>query len=734
MRSPASRTWAGIIVGFVGFLGTLATGCSGNGQDLVCIEGSTGGPRPSLATPLCATEVSRTELLDRHRVSYRSSLGYDPLRAAGLELLAPAGFELPAEAMTRLSRDGFVLTKQTSSSFAYGYATLFSKHLPVYVSADSILEAVHRSYDSLLQTVESRYLAGEVGTLLQELRLRLSGPWPHFGRDSVSDLDLYLTVAASLLAGAPQPATHGADEAEIARLYQAAMSASGPAEVSLFGVSRPIDFSQFTPRGHYTDSPALKRYFRAVMWLGLVDVPLLYTEGDSPLLVSRRGFETALLMTQLLSGSYLCRFRNIELTLSSFVGFPQQLSVEPLQALFAQLGVKNGDELEGQKDDALLQALQATPYRPPLSVGDVRAASAGLGAARQPRSFALLAKRNTPDGQVMTDVTYDRVGNGRVARMMPSPLDVAFAALKNDQAAALLSDELASYPYATELACSRELLDSLGPTFFGSSLYTAWLGALRQLSPPTDLSDPRRSGLPAVASTEAWARRQLGAQLASWAELRHDTLLYTAPSESSFVTCEFPTAYVDPYPEFFTALSRFAEVGQNSLSALGRKELEHAIDYFIRLREITDMLAEIATWQRRGQPLSPTHMNFINSLVTGGSLCGGPSFPGWYTNLHYDPYTADESSPVVADVFTQRGDANGQEVGRVLHVGSGFPRYMVLTVDGCSGAQAYVGLASSYHELITEGYQRLNDPQWWSRLSSGPKPPPVPWLRDLLDM
>lgn len=146
------------------------------------------------------------------------------------------------------------------------------------------------------------------------------------------------------------------------------------------------------------------------------------------------------------------------------------------------------------------------------------------------------------------------------------------------------------------------------------------------------------------------------------------------------------------------------------------------------------MLADIATLQRRGQPLSPTHMSFINSLVTGGSRCGGPSYPGWYTNLHYDPYTADESSPVVADVFTQRGDANGQEVGRVLHVGSGFPRYMVLTVDGCSGAQAYIGLASSYHELITKGYQRLNDPQWWSRLSSGPKPPPVPWLRDLLDM
>lgn len=177
MRSPGSGTWAGIIVGFVGFLGTLATGCRGNGQDLVCIEGSTGGPRPALSTALCAAEVSSADLLSDHRVSYRSSLGYDPLRAAGLELLAPAGFELPAEAMTRLARDGFVLTNRTSSSFAYGYALIFYKHLPVYVSADAILEAVHRSYDSLLQTVESRY-PRRADTTPTARRLRAtSAPW-----------------------------------------------------------------------------------------------------------------------------------------------------------------------------------------------------------------------------------------------------------------------------------------------------------------------------------------------------------------------------------------------------------------------------------------------------------------------------------------------------------------------------------------------------------------------------
>ena len=44
------------------------------------------------------------------------------------------------------------------------------------------------------------------------------------------------------------------------------------------------------------------------------------------------------------------------------------------------------------------------------------------------------------------------------------------------------------------------------------------------LSPAADLGSG--GGLPGVARTEAWGRRLLNTQLASWAQLRHDTILY----------------------------------------------------------------------------------------------------------------------------------------------------------------------------------------------------------------
>src|SRR5450631_2823061 len=41
---------------------------------------------------------------------------------------------------------------------------------------------------------------------------------------------------------------------------------------NLYGRSRFVDWSQFRPRGHYVRNAALEAYFRAMMWMGRVDL------------------------------------------------------------------------------------------------------------------------------------------------------------------------------------------------------------------------------------------------------------------------------------------------------------------------------------------------------------------------------------------------------------------------------------------------------------------------------
>jgi hypothetical protein len=380
-------------------------------------------------------------------------------------------------------------------------------------------------------------------------------------------------------------------------------------------------------------------------------------------------------------------------------------------------------------------AISATPY------GTQRIAShiiqvAVPGTLPLDRSFTVFGQRYVVDSHVFSNVVYDRV---QAKRMMPNPLDVAFAALGNDQALSLLAPELARYDYAGELATMRDLVDSHDCNYFESNLYTSWLGSLRALSPPSDSAAP--AGLPKVARTEAWGRRLLGAQLASWAELRHDTLLYAKQSYTGVPVCEFPDAYVDPYPEAFGRIAGLASRGKDLAALVGasgpdRQAIVQGItNYFTSLYDVSIMLQSIAQHERSGAPLDAAQLAFINDAVTlksqsvGCTVVDVPS--GWYARLFYDVQKSIKYDPTIADVHTQPADESGGIVGKVLHVATGMPRLFVATIDTCTGPRAYAGVASSYFERISDNFKRYTDEEWAAELNVA-TPADPPWMADLV--
>jgi hypothetical protein len=136
----------------------------------------------------------------------------------------------------------------------------------------------------------------------------------------------------------------------------------------------------------------------------------------------------------------------------------------------------------------------------------------------------------------------------------------------------------------------------------------------------------------------------------------------------------------------------------------------------------------MAESERSGTPFTPEMMAFINQTVTLRSICGGSIADGWYPKLVFtDPTTFD---PTIADVHTQPTDAGGNVVGRVLHVGIGNSRLMVVTANTCTGPRAYAGLVFSYYEKITENFDRLTDERWAAEVKAG-TPVDVPWMGDL---
>ncbi|WP_437957315.1 DUF3160 domain-containing protein [Sorangium sp. So ce119] len=679
----------------------------------------------------------------KHPVSFASGLSYAPADAEGMSLLQSTALALDEDELAKLSENGFVISsKKSFPTFVYGYESIYALDLPLYVSADSILYAVHRSYESILTALEYASLAPELGTMLKEMRARLAeGAGGEFGAEARADADLFTAVALALLDGAPVAPVAGADAATIDELVAGAQAHQGMGKVRLFGADRLMDFSQFEPRGHYADParPLLARYFRSMMWLGRVDFRFLEAQPDGTQRFHRRQLEGAYVLRALAEAKTLDRYKRIDDAIQAFVGESDYMTLPELDGLLEDLGLGDAAGLAGVPDEQIAKVVVEKGHGTQRISSHIMINGLDKGTLPLSSSFALLGQRYVVDAHVFSNVVYDRVKGGAVKRMMPSPLDVAFAALGNDQAGQLLAPELGQFDYASDLHMMRVLVDAHPGDFWGKNLYSRWLGALRELSPARALGDGGE--LPGVTKTEAWGRRLLNTQLASWAELRHDTLLYAKQSYTGGATCEFPDAYVDPYPEFFARIAELAEHGGeivSTLELLNAVPLEPLLDqrlpaYFSQLRDVARTLGEMAANQRAGLPLTPEHLDFINQAVKVQRGCGIPyGSSGWYAQLFFDPLKSVLQDPTIVDVHTQPTDAGGAPVGRVLHVGTGMPRLMVVTADPCGGApRAFVGLASSYFETITGNFERMTDEAWADEIKSA-TPDDVPWMSDLV--
>ena len=727
----------------------LATGCGSSSP--VPSGGGNGGAAPSdslglnpaqqqtldqLSQVLAAGQaLDAPGLLAKHALSEVQSLSYNPRSSEFMDRIQASALALDDDELAHLGSNGFVISKRSAfPTFVRGYAAIYSEDLPVYISADAILEAVHSSYDSVLELTEESALVPTVTEMLRSMHARL----PSLAAQnpaSAADLDLYLTLARSLLNGGEVAPVAGADPATVHDLYQLALQGSGQSTVTLFGAERAFDASQFTPRGHYTNSPTLWGYFRAMIWLGRTDFRLIETGGDGTPQFMRPQYEAMLLLRQTMSDQELRSFQKVDDALQAFTGESDTMSVSQVDSLIADLG--GLDTALGADDAKVEAALRAGGYGIQRIASQIMANDGVVATLPLARSFALFGQRYVLDSHVFSQVVYDRLPS---KRMMPNPLDVAFAALGNDQALPLLDSELgkfAGYPGALEGA--RVLSDAHDAQFWSGNLYNLWLSSLRALSPGADVSQPANQGMPEVTGTEAWGRRILNTQLGSWAELRHDTVLYAKQSYTGVPGCNYPDAYVDPYPEFYAKLRLFAEHGVTLVDLL-KSTLDvgdgRLRSYFSNLANSLTTLEGMAKNQREGTPFSTAQMAFVNRavrIVQQDVTCTTIDAPdGWLADLYFDPMVSIAASPTIADVHTQPADEDGNVVGKVLHVATGYPRLMITTVDTCQGPRAYAGVTFAYHEQVTTNYQRLSDEDWSRQLSPRTPPEDVSWMAPVI--
>ncbi|MBP8718542.1 MAG: DUF3160 domain-containing protein [Candidatus Atribacteria bacterium] len=328
-------------------------------------------------------------------------------------------------------------------------------------------------------------------------------------------------------------------------------------------------------------------------------------------------------------------------------------------------------------------------------------------------------RNNRPFTWVKTEVVACPPPAEREVRGFPRGLDL-MALLGSERALEILenSGDTQYSDYEKIFSPLKNQIDSFKPEDWFSNLYLNWLYVLQSLHGEFG------EGYPTFMQTTAWQDKELNTTLASWAELRHDTILYVKQSytmaEKGGIFKEPPVVgYVEPVPEFYARLLNLTRMTLEGFQELiPQQELEELMVEagLNRFVDILTRLLAITQQELANQELGERDYDFIENF---GSISA---------NL-IESISGGEVSPealktvLIADVHTE-GNTK-----KVLEEGVGYLKTAVIAYKLPQGNIILgVGPVFSYYEFKQPMDERLTDEAWREILSSNPPDEPD-WIR-----
>jgi hypothetical protein len=457
--------------------------------------------------------------------------------------------DLSADDLAQLKRDKIFVT---NVPYKQVFTPYIDSETPVFITSDAVLNAFNVLFQESVQKLEERQSL-EMGDFLMHLwtglpgvlsTVRPEGELKEAGRRQAM---LFLGVAMKLL-GLPAP--------ELGDELQAVVDAEVKKIEAATGVGKPgwmekddayplMDYSRFQPRGIYSESTHLKRYFRCVVWMQTFSFRI---ENDTDLLAA------ILLAKPLFSRSlspyseFPPRIEDFLLVWRSFFGRPDNLSIVELAEEIVGYDeiLVAGELYSGLKGVAEKMNLLAKAREAPVNDMITKSSDTNsiriLGAAR-----------------LMDAVLFEATTDWRKvpAREFPSGLEVA-AALGCELAEDFLVAKAEPQHVIDEVRNAKEHWAQKRSV----TIYESYMRCLSKLVDAPDADAPE------FMRSDAWQRKSCGSALAGWAQMRR-TWVLQAKSNSYMSASKIEPGFVEPDPEFFgqlrdlslSALSQFSEVG-----------------------------------------------------------------------------------------------------------------------------------------------------------------------------
>ncbi len=546
------------------------------------------------------------------------------------------------------------------------------------------------------------------------------------------------------------------------------------------------DYSQYIPRGHYTSTEELKNYFKSMMWLGRITFKTNGENWTKQALLLSEAVKSADIddewnkvysVTSFFSGvSDDLSFYDYDMALNNIIEDSSDSNISKEDIISDEELFNNiQEELSEMKGPKILNNFEFD-----LS-GSLEETTKGM---------RLIGQRYAIDSQILGDMVYRNVGPnidnsdyndilnfGEInsilsqpvdfykscesmdankqkywnevcesamvyycgyncnleyndpklqkvynsCRFMPTGLDI-MSSLGSNSADEIISDlNYNSFcNYSNQLNSSKNLVDSYTVSDWTDNLYNSWLWVLQPIVKDKPI------GYPNWMRSKVWEKKDLITALGSWAQLRHDTILYVKQSYTSRTSCGAmgPLSskyygYVEPNPEAYFRLKKTLELLKNGLEEkeLLSNKLKEPIDDSINL---VSRLEEISKKELKNTELSEEDYDYIESisvsltdilekLASALTVKVGKSGIGSISSTRLSTEDDPFNTQIIADVHTEGNTS------KVLEVGTGRIDWIIVahkSKDGSIGLA--VGPMFSYYEFPWDMDDRLTDEKWRS--------------------
>ena len=612
----------------------------------------------------------------------------------------------------QLARDGFAIVPADHEQLFHVYEQNDYQCFPSFVTTDIYLQLYHVYFDCMLREIEEHKLTGLMTDLSKRLYEAMHRQAENAADEEMQQLAhhnaVYFAVAYELLTGKQiADATEQAEaKAEIDRVMKSENSRT-PFMADYNEISFP--YSLFRPRGHYTRNETLQRYFRGMMWLQTV--PFGLEDANE--------VKEAVMVAYALQEDKVAQknYDVVNLLLTHMMGLPDNLSILQVQQEVRKRGLLQSELLTSAPGMAdLTEALN--------EIGNTQTRIRPKFERTSHNKICLMPQRYQPDAEVLQEmVDYD---GDPTERATPQGLDF-MAAMGVSAAEKVLIEEGQKWKDFKPML--EKMKKRMGEINWQESLATQWMQTVKTVN-------EKDKGVPYFMVGDGWDLKNLNAALSSWAELKHDAILYAKQPMGAECGGGGPPdpvvkGYVEPNVAFW---KKAIELLDNTANLLNEHNMmtEKVKEATERIGEEVGFLLRISEKELAGKTLTDEEYDQIK--------CIGATFenisldllrqPDQYLMGWSDVEGSDRKMALVADVYTANSDNNPNKSILYEAVGLGDEIYVVVEIGGYLYLMR--GAVFSYREFTEPmDKQRLTDEEWQQELEKNPRKGVPEWMEPI---